>query len=209
MSKKYRNLVQIPYVKYDDRKYKHLNKEIVDLEWRYRKKIISLFYNLKTSREEVMFYLEPLLTQLSLADALSEGRLSINAYKAARDKYYSKIGPNKLSPYQIWDYSNGEATEGYQLLKLPQSEFKSKLKQVPATVRYYVLPAAMSELSYYIVDHDPSLNNRPELEDANWLSDRSFLQRTKETTSKAKLVLKSILHDYNIKLEEIPKTIGE
>lgn len=211
MTVKYRNKVIITSAEYDHNKYRELSRKINFINREYETKIISLFYNLNSFREQVMFYLEPMLGHLIIATEFAQNQLTLAEYKSKANTYQSKIGPNVFGFHDLWNIPIEEEQKAYKLvLESDQKDLEKNAEELSKLARYYMFRAAMSELGWYFEDHATTIEaTEEELAESGLLSDTTFTEKTKTMTSKAQKALEYTLKDYKIKLEDIPKTIGD
>ena len=133
-------------------------------------------------RDQVMFYLEPKLIQLNLSQKCVDGKLMIPEYRAATLTLEASLGWDILEFDDLW----GGGTDG-----------------LTREWNYFIFDVRSEECFDYGKWHSLSLDNE-ELEGAEA---KSFYEGLSKSLSEANTGLKYIQEDYNIKLEEIPRTI--
>ena len=153
---------------------------------------ICQYYNLHTTKEKVMFYLEPKLVYYSVAKKCLDQAITAVEYSKAVLDFRRALGDDIISSVDIW---------GYHDISIIDNQI--------GPWKYLLFDHYTTWLAIYGDDYDPEVDHKPNREAINQIGTAEFYKRMEEAFPKATEGLKYILNDYDIKLEEIPKTIGE
>ena len=181
-----------------EKKYDELNlfekikqKDADTFYWHNITSHIYEYYHLQNTKDRIMFYLEPRLIQFNLAQQCIHKQLTILEYQKATWSLSESLGSDILDFTDVW---------GGQDLKIIQDQ--------TGPWRYLMFDKAITECANHADDYNPMIDRDNEPEEINIIGESTFWKRMKESFPQAEEGLQYILQDYDIKLEEIPKTIG-
>ena len=169
--------------RFRDRIYQYPNYEIGG------DRLVQIYqaYDLGMRRDQIMFYLEPKVIQLDLTKQCLENKITPLEYKKRTWAHENSLGNDILDFDDLWGGGTDQLTREWKYW-----EFDMASEDCAECGKWYHPPADWGEL-----------------EDVASINTKDFWRGLKQNFARAEKGLKYILKDYNIRLEDIPKTIGE